>query len=154
VLLGIGCAVVEMSRYGDIGGLDYNTFDKKAQFKQVGQYDSYLVQRKKPFAQIMLCFSPLRNLIKVASPNTYVAYRIAQTTDGKIKKTTKYMRLFNGIKGISILYFIFGSTYMFAWYAIIGNYYDLDEMRKTYTFSIVTGAYYMAPIGFFTGGFL
>lgn len=64
------------------------------------------------------------------------------------------MRLFNGIKGISILYFIFGSTYMFAWYAIIGNYYDLDEMRKTYTFSVVTGAYYMAPIGFFTGGFL
>lgn len=53
-----------------------------------------------------------------------------------------------------MIYASWGVTFYFAWFSIISNMTDVDNMRKTIGFNIVTGAIYTVPIFFFCSGFL
>lgn len=66
----------------------------------------------------------------------------------------KNLKVFNGIRALSSLYLIYGSTYFFSWYAIYDNPDDINRMKKSLLFSIIPGAFFIVPMFLFTSGFL
>ena len=65
VLLGIFGAVVELTKIGDIPNLDYRRVNK---LKAKDVYEPLTMQRKKPWAQLVLSLSVIRNAILSFSP--------------------------------------------------------------------------------------
>lgn len=41
----------------------------------------------------------------------------------------KNLKVFNGIRAMSSLYYIYGCTYFFSWYAIYDNPDDINSMK-------------------------
>jgi len=67
-LLGLGVVgtIIELTHIGDIPDLDYKRLEPAARFKTIKQYEPLLIQRKRPWAQIALCFSALRNFMHLS----------------------------------------------------------------------------------------
>jgi hypothetical protein len=66
LILGITGTVIELSHIGDIPDLDYARLNPAARFKTIKQYEPLLLQRKKPWAQVALMFSALRNFMHLS----------------------------------------------------------------------------------------
>lgn len=64
------------------------------------------------------------------------------------------MKVFNGLKGIAVLLTGWGLTFFFSFYSFLSNPNDIDDMKNSYFFNIVTGTVYTAPLFFFCSGFL
>ena len=53
-------------------------------------------------------------------------YDAEQKDNLAIRKNTN---IFNGVKGLAILYLVYGSTYFFSWYSYYDNPYDIQKMQ-------------------------
>lgn len=69
-------------------------------------------------------------------------------------RITTHLRLFNGLKAAALLLAIWGLTFQLSWYSIISNPDDVEDMRNSFSFIIVSIAVYTVPIFFFCSGFL
>ena len=70
------------------------------------------------------------------------------------RKIADNLRLFNGLKGGSVLLAAWGMTFFFSWYAILSNQNEINDMLNSWTFNFVSMAVFTAPIFFFCSGFL
>lgn len=161
LLAGAG-TLVEMSSFGDRKDIDAME-DKAAlheasKFRRLIQYESVLLQRKEPWARTLLMFSPIRNIVlESLQPRTLRTAINQEEQDPNIPKDryiAKYLKVFNGIKAVSMIYAAWGVTFYFAWFSVISNMTDVDNMRQTIGFNIVSAAVYTVPIFFFCSGFL
>ena len=50
VLLSVTATIIELTRIGDLKGIDYKRLDPVAKFVNIKQYEPILMQRKKPWA--------------------------------------------------------------------------------------------------------
>jgi len=64
------------------------------------------------------------------------------------------LKVFNGIKGVSMVIVIWGWSFFFAWFSIISNPNEVEEMRNNMWFTLVSMAIYTVPTFFFCSGFL
>ena len=69
-------------------------------------------------------------------------------------KIASYLRIFNGLRGISALIACWGGTFYFSWYSILANPNDVDDMMKTETFALVSGCVFIFAVFMFCSGFL
>jgi hypothetical protein len=60
----------------------------------------------------------------------------------------------NGLKGIGVLYLIYGMTYYYSAYAGFENPYDIQPMRDYFFFTAIAGSAVVVPVLIFCGGFL
>lgn len=129
-----------------------------AKFRRVTQYDCVLLQRKDWWAQKMLGFSFLRNLvglnIQPRGLRTAVKIEMQNSSIAMDEKIASYLRIFNGLKGVSILLACWGGTFFFSWYSILANPQDVDNMLKSETFSVVSGTVFVFAVFLFCSGFL
>lgn len=58
------------------------------------------------------------------------------------------------MKGSAMLLMIWGFTFWFVQFSVIGNPEELENMRKTLFFNIVSCTIYTVPTFFFCSGFL
>ncbi|CDW87686.1 UNKNOWN [Stylonychia lemnae] len=151
IVLGVVGSIVELSKAGDIADLNYEKLNAAAKFNTVKQYEPILLQRKKAWARGIMCFSPIRNFIKMSQmPPPYL-----KAMDGQLNQDlVKNLRVFNGIKALSSIYFIYGCTYFFSWYAIYDNPSDINKMKNNILFAIIPGVFFIVPMFLFTSGFL
>ena len=70
--LGIAGTVIELTRIGDVAGLDYKRLDPVSKFVSIKQYDQIALKRKKPWATNFLVFSALHNFMSLSKhPRAY-----------------------------------------------------------------------------------
>lgn len=69
-------------------------------------------------------------------------------------KIASYLRIFNGLRGISALLACWAGTFYFSWFSIIANPNDVDDMLASETFGIVTACIFIFAVFFFCSGFL
>ena len=151
VSLGIFGSVVELSKIGDVSDLDYPKLEKAARFETVKQHEPILLQRKKPWAAVAICFSPIRNFTRMSMHSKLYEQILVQNKDAK---SAKSLRVFNGVRAMSSLYFMYGCTYFFSWYGIWDNPQDFMKMKNSVLFTIIPGALFIVPVILFTSGFL
>jgi hypothetical protein len=161
LLAGAG-TLVEMTSFGDRKDIDAME-DKAAlheasKFRRLVQYESILLQRKEPWARSLLMFSPIRNIVleslQPRTLRTAISLEEQDPTISKDMQIAKNMKVFNGVKAVSMIFASWGMTFYFAWFSIISNITDVDNMRKTIGFNIVSAAIYTVPLFFFCSGFL
>jgi hypothetical protein len=160
-LVGFG-TLLEMTTVGDSEEMkrteNKDALYEAAKFRRNIQYDAILLQRKETWAQSMLCFSQLRNAIQMNSQSR--TYRDALKIEAEEdipqpeKRIIKNLKVFNGLKGASAILVIWGITFYFSWFAVISNQNDVDTMKDTMFFNIVSGTVYTVPVFFFCSGFL
>jgi hypothetical protein len=106
----------------------------------------------------LLPFSFLRNGVQLNVLPSGCRNQIKEELDNKnIKpenRIAQNLKVFNGLKGSSILLIAWGYTYFFAWYSFLSNPNEINDKMKSYNFNFVTGTLYTIPIFFFTSGFL
>lgn len=161
ILVAVG-TFIEMTTVGDTDEVkrteNKEALYEAAKFRRMSQYDAVLLQRKETWAQNMVCFSQLRNAIQLNSQSR--AYRDAieiqalEDIQQPEKKIVKNLKVFNGLKGASAILVIWGITFYFSWFAVISNQPEVDTMKDTMLFNIVSGTVYTVPIFFFCSGFL
>lgn len=66
----------------------------------------------------------------------------------------KYMTVFNGVMGLSVLFVIWGQTYFFSWYGVYDNPQDIIKMRSEFRFTLIPGVFLLVPLMFFIMGFV
>ena len=66
----------------------------------------------------------------------------------------KRLRVFNGVKAISIVYAMLGISFLFSWYSVISSPQEVEKKKMSYAFTIVYGSIYTTPVLFMTAGFL
>jgi len=64
------------------------------------------------------------------------------------------LKVFDGLRGVSAVYAVYGSTYFFSYFGIIENPYDIDKIRGQFGFIFIAGSFFTAYTFFFLGGFL
>lgn len=64
------------------------------------------------------------------------------------------MKIFDGIKGVSVIYVCYGLTYVMAEYGIVQNPQYIDSTKQKFWFTFVTGGFFAVSILFFVSGFL
>lgn len=103
-------------------------------------------------------FSYLRNGIHMGflprGQRTAINREINDKTILPEQRIAPFLSVFNGLKGISMVFMTWGFTFYFVWYSVVSNPEDVDTMAKTLTFNIVSGCVYTVPIFFFCSGFL
>lgn len=152
----------ELTRYGDKveirRDIDRDVLYEAAKFRRIEQYDSIMLQRKNFFAQRLLTFSIIRNSIQMNVPSRTLRESVAdEAKDENVaehQRIAKYLKVFNGMKGSSMLLAAWGLTFYFSWFGVVQNKGETDQMRKTLLFNIVTGTIYTVPTFFFCSGFL
>jgi len=70
------------------------------------------------------------------------------------RRVAKYLKVITGLKGAAMMMMVWGATYYFAWFSVVSNPNELQDMRKTYFFNIVSSTVYTVPLFFFCSGFL
>jgi len=116
------------------------------------EQDRDMLLRKTPFARLLICFSPPRNLLRLTQP--IQIYDQRPNLSKHQARIASNFKVFSGIRGWSSLYYIFGATYLFCWYAIIENPQDIITMKQSFYFALIPGALFTAPVFLFTSGFL
>ena len=111
-----------------------------------------MLLRKTPFARLLICFSPGRNLLKLADPIQVYDHR--PNLSKHQARIAANFKVFSGIRGLSSLYYIYGATHLFCWYGIIENPQDIMTMKQSIYFALIPGALFTAPVFLFTSGFL
>jgi len=66
IFLGVVGTIIELSKAGDIPDLNYKKLEPEAKFRSVKDYEPILLQRKKSWARVMMCFSPIRNFMQMS----------------------------------------------------------------------------------------
>jgi hypothetical protein len=80
---------------------------------------------------------------------------IQDSNQQKDRHISKNLKVFNGLKAVSMIFAAWGVTFYFSWFSIISNKPAVDDMLKTMTFNIMVAAsIYTVPIFFFSSGFL
>jgi hypothetical protein len=129
-----------------------------AKFRRLTQYESVLLQRKKPFYQKLLSFSFLRSMILLnLYPRGLRDSIREEQEDERIpadRRIAKYLKVFNGMKGSALVVNCWGITFFFAWYSVLSNPDGIDEMTSKLFFNVVSATVYAAPLFFFSSGFL
>lgn len=64
------------------------------------------------------------------------------------------MKVLNGLKVLLTVYIVFGNTFLYTYYSIVGEPVQADEFRHTFAFLIVTAAMFATPCLFWMAGFL
>ena len=67
---------------------------------------------------------------------------------------TKYMKVFNGITALCMIYAIWGNTYFLSWFGVYDNPQDISRLRNQWIFTLVPAAYLTVPLLFFVQGFV
>mmetsp|Transcript_89167 Transcript_89167/g.123028 ORF Transcript_89167/g.123028 Transcript_89167/m.123028 type:complete len:100 (+) Transcript_89167:830-1129(+) len=67
---------------------------------------------------------------------------------------TENLKIFNGLKAVMVAYVIFGSTFFFSWYSILGNPTFVTEITSAWSFVFIEGAFFTVPVFFMFNGFL
>jgi peptidoglycan/LPS O-acetylase OafA/YrhL len=62
--------------------------------------------------------------------------------------------VFNGLKGLSMVYMVWGFTFYFVWFSVISNPEEVQTMKGSIFFNVVSGVVYTVPVFFFCSGFL
>ncbi len=84
--------------------------------------DYQILLRKKPWARLALCFSPPRNVFKLASfPHKRYSKNPKDIATKPGDLIWENLHVLNGVKALASLYFIYGSTYYFSWYSVTEN---------------------------------
>lgn len=125
---GLG-TLVEMSSIGDnrdiVGMDDKKALHEASKFRRLSQYDSVLLQRKKPWAQKALAFSPIRNVVLESllprALRTSISIENQDSSIPKDKHIASNLRVLNGLKAVSMILAAWGMTFYFSWFSIISN---------------------------------
>lgn len=125
-----------------------------SKFRRLEQYDKILLQRKTPTGQKLLMFSQIRNVVQLNTPQQGWKRAVKNENDEDEIRIAKNLKVFNGLKGISMLITAWGMTFFLAQYSVISNPEDVNDMQNSLFFSIVSFSVYCAPIFFFCSGFL
>jgi len=93
-----------------------------------------LLYSKTKMAALMTSFSPLRSLNGLISP---------QKTHWQPEKIQgeETLRTLDGLKMMSMIWLIYGGSYLFASYFVIANPQDIDFYYNQYFFTIITSSY-------------
>jgi hypothetical protein len=151
---------VEQSSCGDKDDLkDQNEFLYEAsKFRRLNQYESVLLQRKKPLYQKILAFSFLRTVVNLNMYPRGLRDGIREEEEDQRvqpdRRIAKYLKVFNGLKGSAVFINCWGITFWFSWYSVISNPEGVDDMTSSLYFNIVSSTVYTAPLFFFCSGFL
>ena len=70
------------------------------------------------------------------------------------KRISQHLSVFNGVKGMAMVFMTWGITFYFVWFSIISNPEDVSTMSDTFMFNVVSMCVYTVPIFFFCSGFL
>jgi len=106
----------------------------------------------------MLAFSWLRNSINLNQQPRSLKDALAEERDRKdlkeSQKISKYLKVFNGLKGSAIILMGWAFTFYFVQFTVINNPDQFNEMKQKPAFSIVTACIFIVPMYFFCSGFL
>mmetsp|Transcript_22992 Transcript_22992/g.35519 ORF Transcript_22992/g.35519 Transcript_22992/m.35519 type:complete len:290 (+) Transcript_22992:557-1426(+) len=157
----IGCCV-EQTKCGDdrrmVPSDDVSALVEAAKYRRLEQYDAILLQRKKPFFQRLLAFSWLRNAIYMNMHPRQLRTAINEEKERKeLKQNSKIssnMKVFNGMKGAATILMVWGFTFYFVEFTVINNPTQVDAMKQSIGFNVVTGCLFIIPMYFFCSGFL
>jgi hypothetical protein len=154
LLVAIAGTVVECTKIGNDPAFDSELLKRASEFRTTKQYETVSLQKKLPWAHILLAFSLIRNLNKLnISPYPQkLAQRKSRNTPAKV--LAKRLSVFNGIKAISIVYAMLGLSFLFSWYSVISSPQEVEQKKLSYAFTIVYGSIYTCPVLFMTAGFL
>lgn len=67
---------------------------------------------------------------------------------------TRNLKIFDGLRAVSIIYICYGFTYLMAEYGIIQNPQYINTTRKDFWFTFVTGGFFSVSVMIFISGFL
>jgi len=110
-----------------------------------------MLQRKKPLFRRLLAFAWARNCLRIHHRSVQLK---RDQANPERYQFTRNLKIFDGIRAVSVIYLCYGMTYMMAEYGIIQNPQYVEYVRKEFWFVFVTGGFYSVSILFFISGFL
>lgn len=76
------------------------------------------------------------------------------TTHANTAPHTKYLTVFNGVVGLSLIFSIWCTTYFFSWFGVYDNPQDITKMRGEVMFSLIPAGFLIAPLLFYSMAFV
>lgn len=160
-MVGLG-TIIELTSCGDEddykGGEIAMSLYHASLFRRLYQYDAVLLQRKKPWARFLTCFSLLRNGVNLniqpRGLRDSVQKELAKEEVPYEKKIADNLRALTGMKGVAAIWIIWGSTFWFGWMSYLSNGDELPAMVSSVAFTIVSCTVFIVPLFLFISGFL
>jgi hypothetical protein len=141
LLISVG-AIIQICPCGNKDIYDAEQVDKASLFRTSEQFEAVSLAKKKPWAQVLVALSIIRNSNKM---------NLSQ----RRRKHGHEVRVMNGIKSMATLVALWGSTIFFSWFSVLNDPVHMDKKLKSWLFTFTIGSSLFAiPILFFASGFL
>ena len=145
---------VEMTSIGDDPEYDKEIIRELNKFKSTDQYESVIMQRKKPWARKFVAISAIRNINKLNMKPYSMRSALSKSTSKYDATYLQNLSIFNGIKALCCFWIILASTFLYTWYAYWAIPGQVKAYKENFLFVFIYAAYFSVPILFMVAGFL